>query len=151
MPPRVVSQWAANQRDGVVPGFAGVDHDRLLRLGRLLHLLDEDVVLDFSRREVVVIVEADFTDRDDFGMLCEISEVAERILVRFRGVVRVDSDGRVERFVAIGKADAGFQIGRAVACADRHKSRHARFEGAPDHFFAVRIELVAIQVTVRVD
>ena len=42
-------------------------------MGRLqfagqFQLLDEDFALDFARREIVVVVEADFAERHHFGM-----------------------------------------------------------------------------------
>ena len=69
MPPSLRVPVFAEECDRVVPGFARVDHDGLFRVARDLHLLDEDVALDFARREVVMIVEADFAERDHFGVL----------------------------------------------------------------------------------
>ena len=65
--------------------------------------------------------------------------------------MRMNACGRVELRVAICHADAGFQIRRAVARADRDHLGHACCERALDHRFAIGIELFAIEMAVRVD
>ena len=53
--------------------------------------------------------------------------------------------------IAIGEADAGFEIRRAVAGADGDHVLDAGGEGALDDGVAVGVELVAVQVAVGVD
>ena len=61
------------------------------------------------------------------------------------------ADCGVERRIAIGQADAGFEIGRPVAGADRDHVFHAGGERALDHGVAVRVELLVVQMAVGVD
>ena len=60
------------------------------------HLLDEDVALDFARGEVVVIIEADFAERDHFGVRQQFRQALEGFGGGLGGVVRMDADGGVE-------------------------------------------------------
>ena len=50
-----------------------------------------------------------------------------------------------------GQAQGGFQIRRTVAGADGHHALHAGLAGARDHFVAVGVELLVVQVAVRID
>jgi hypothetical protein len=58
----------AAPRHGVLPGFAGVDHDGLAGLGGDFQLALEDRALHVARREIVVVVEADLADGQHLGM-----------------------------------------------------------------------------------
>ena len=70
---------------------------------------------------------------------------------RFGGVVRVDADGRVDRLVAVGQADAGFEVGRTLAGADDHHPLDAGGQGAIDHGLAVGVELGVVEVAMGID
>jgi hypothetical protein len=63
----------------------------------------------------------------------------------------MDSYSGVERFIAVGQADAGFEIGWTIAGADRDHVRYAGGKGARYDGFAVLVELVAVEVAVGVD
>jgi taurine--2-oxoglutarate transaminase len=58
----------------------------------------------------------------------------------------MDAGGGINRFVAIGQADAGFEVGRTVARADNHHAFDAGGQGAVDDGLAVGIELGVIEV-----
>ena len=65
--------------------------------------------------------------------------------------MRVDADGRVDRFVAVGQTDAGFEVRRTIACADHHHAIDAGRQGAIDHGLAVGVELGVIEMAVTID
>ena len=58
--------------------------------------------------------------------------------------------GRVNRRVKLGHADARFEIGRTVPGADRQHAPDAGFDGALNYGVAVGVELLMIQMAVRV-
>ena len=74
---------------GRVFGRATVNDDRQVGFCRERHLFDEDTLLQFGRRVVVVIVEPDLAPRNDVGMARKIAHfVAGGIVhkLRFMGV-----------------------------------------------------------------
>ncbi len=75
MPPPC--QCCAQDRQGVVPGFARVDHDGLPGLRGDLELALEDLALHFARREIVVVIEADLADGQHLRMRRELAELSK--------------------------------------------------------------------------
>ena len=55
-------------RESVVPSFAGVDDNRHGRVARDAHLFNEDAVLDFTGREIIMIIQPNFAERDHLRM-----------------------------------------------------------------------------------
>jgi hypothetical protein len=58
----------AQNIEGVVPRFAGVDDDGLAALRGQRQLPLEDRALHLARREIVVVIEPDFAHREHFGV-----------------------------------------------------------------------------------
>src|SRR5258706_14458263 len=141
----------AENSDGVGPGFAGVDHDGLLRIARNAELFDEDVALDFSRSEVVVIIETSFADGNNFRVSHQIFESAVDLGRCFRSVMWMDADGGQDAVMLLGQADSSLQVVRTAAAADGDHVLDSSGERALDHGFTVGGELLAIQVAVRND
>src|SRR5580658_1408220 len=56
----------------------------------------------------------------------------------------------VNEIVLAGEAQGGFQVWRTVAGADGHHAFDAGLAGAREHFGAVRIELLVVQMAVRI-
>ena len=61
----------------------------------------------------------------------------------------MDADGGIDRFMLIGQADAGFEVGRTVARADDHHALDAGGQGAVDDGLAVGVELGVIEMAVE--
>src|SRR6266446_3505926 len=61
------------------------------------------------------------------------------------------ADGGEQGGVSIGETDTGFEVGRAVAGANRDHLRDAGRERTIDHCVAIGIELLAVEVAVRVE
>ena len=95
-----------------------------------------------------MIVEADLADRQHLRMAGQIAQARERIGRRLRGIVRMHADRGVDERVALGLLYGHIQF---AAGTDRHHRFHARGQRALDDLRAVRIELLVIQVTMRID
>ena len=67
------------------------------------------------------------------------------------GIVGVNACGSEERFMALGHADTGFQIRRTLAGSDRDHAFDAGVQSPANHFFAIGIEFLAVEVAVRVN
>src|SRR5262245_1152267 len=65
--------------------------------------------------------------------------------------MRMDSDRRVHERMLLGELDPGVQIGRPVAIADGDHGRDSGFVRACDDFRAIGLELLAIEMCVRID
>src|SRR5580658_222627 len=128
-----------------------MDYDRLGGLGGDLQLARKDRPLHFARRKIVVVVQADFADGEHFGMIRELTQMRPRFGRGLGGIVRMHSHGGVYERIATGQADAGFQVGRTLAGADRQHGFDPRGERPADGLLAVQVELRIVQVAVRID
>ena len=122
-----------------------------LACGGDLHLFDERRFLNFARRKIVVIVEADFAHGQHLGMREQIGQAFEIVRARFRGIMRMNADCGVKCRVFLGEPETGFQIGRTVAGTDRQHVLDAGGECALDHGLAIFVEFGAVQVAVGVN
>ena len=123
---------------------ASVDHDGFARIAGDTHLLDEHIALDVTRRVVVVVIQSDLADRDDFRVRREFGKPSIGFAVGLRGIVRMHTNGRVNKWITVRQADAHFEVRRSVAGADRHHRFDAGGERPLDHGFAVVVELFAV-------
>src|ERR1700687_4408458 len=99
---------------------------------------------------VVPIVEADFSDGEDLGMVgkaLHIGEVRGGEQARF---VRVDSNRGVDPRVLLGKGDGAGNVVGAVSVADGEQGADACVVGALDGGFAIRGELPTVEMGVGV-
>src|SRR5579872_1793183 len=139
------------QRHRIVPRLACVNHDWLAVRCRDAHLLDENILLSFARREVVVIIETDFAHSYHLGMRKELRHANQRFFCRLRRIVRMYPDRRVEGRVPFRHANSRFEVGRTFTRADRHHLSHARLQRALDYLVAIRIKVGAVEMAVRID
>src|SRR5260370_5200857 len=98
----------------VGPGFPRVDHDGLAGVPRQLELADEDRLLRLARREIVMVIEANLSERQDFRMRQQIAQAIEALVHRLGSVVRMHPDGGIEKRGTVGQPDRRFQIPRAL-------------------------------------
>jgi hypothetical protein len=144
------SERLTNHCQGVVLCIAGVDDKRLMRFRRDRNLSGEGRQLRFSRRIVIMIVEATLPDRHGgpSEKLPQSGNVARR--VKARGIVGVDARGSEDK--------AGI-VRRALGCNRRCLQRlsnadnrpRARMAGARDYRVAVAGERCVREVGVAVD
>ena len=121
---------------GIVVGLARMDDQRQPGLARRGDMAAKAALLRLARRVVVVIIEAGFADRHDFGMPRARDQIGRAHVELFMGVMRV----RADRAEHVGKAlGDGEQLRLALhARGNRHHARDAGGAGAPDHGVKLR-------------
>src|ERR1051326_4557779 len=146
-----------NQAEAIFPcvfgivGLAAVDDDRELRSARRFHLTDEDLLLAVARGMVVEIVQANFSPSDDLFVSGKLFQFGEGCVVREFGLVGVDANGSVHKRILLSEANSAVEDGRAVAIADGDDRFNSGLASALDNLLAVGLELLAIEMCVRVD
>jgi len=146
-----------------VPGGLGLEHvERVARRAPGVHddrfaeracKRDESPEhrrLRLARRMVVVIVEPDFADRDDFGVVSEPLDLAEDGLVELRGVVRMNAD-RAHDVGAAPRKLHGLERRGHAAYTDRDESTHARRAPALERRIRAVGTTFCIEVAVCID
>jgi len=98
-----------------------------------------------------MVIQADLADRHHLRVRQQRGEAAQRFLIRPGGVVRVNAHRGVNEGVAVGQPDTGFQIRRSFSGADGHQLHDTGRERAFDHRFPVIVELVVIEMAMRID
>jgi hypothetical protein len=130
--------FAGQHRQSVVVGLAGVDDQRHAEFARQPDLGDERTHLGFGPSVLAEVVQAALADRDDLGVMGELTDplvVAAREAVR---VVGVDPDRRVHLLEFLGQLDG--PLARRTAAADGDDALDAGLDGLLDQ---VRGGLVA--------
>ncbi len=131
------------------PGLTAMNNDRTARIARRLELLDEDSLLNFARRMIVVIIEADFAPSEKFGLLRQSREF---LVVCGRGklrLMRVNARSGIDPVVALGKWQRRGQ--RAGSSSDGEDIAHSGRLSPRQHIHSIRIELRDVQVRMRID
>ena len=133
-PPMLVK----NEKE-IVPGVGGfigaaaVDEDGPAARGGNFELADQALSLHFAGRALVVIVEADFTAGNDFGLGKKRVQLGECGLVGFGSAVRVDARARIKARQARPAVELATEIERlvhlrrALADADGKHCAYTRF------------------------
>ncbi len=127
-----------------------MNHDGQFGRPRQLHLSEKYLLLQLARRVIVEVVQADFAPGDDLGPLRQLLEFLK---VGVRGqfcLVRMDSDGRENKFVPLGELNPAVQRTRAGSAADGDDLFNAAIAGAGDHRLAVGVELLHFEMGVGV-
>ncbi len=102
-------------------------------------MLNENALLDIARGEVVVVIQADFSDADNLGMRGQIPKAAGRIRVERSRFVRMYTHGAKDAVVSIQKPEGSI---------NGHHCRYAGFPGPLDDCIAVAFERFVIEMTV---
>ncbi len=97
-----------------------------------------------------MVVQADLAPRDHLGMPRQLLHGLVSGIVREPRFVRMDPDGRVHERMLFRELNAGIERGRAVAIADGDHGPHSGLARASDHLLAIRVELLAIEMCVRI-
>ena len=139
----------------IVVGFARVDDDRLAQLARETHLAAEDGLLHVARREVVVVVEADFADgprrRRGPDLLAHQRHGAVRIGGELVGLMRMDAD-RESHLGPEPLQPLGLRrLGLIAAFEDDAQALESRRPGARHDRVEIVGERVVGQVAVGID
>ncbi len=164
MPPRPVGlQNCFQDEKKIVPGVvqavfgAAVDEDGAFAGGGDFELSDELFALEVVRCAFVVIVEADLTAGDDFGLGEEAVEFGERGFVGITGIVWIDAGaGEEARHAGLAVERAAeieglMHLGGIFADADGENRDDACFFCAREHVGAVFVVARAVEMGVGVD
>ena len=128
-----------------------VDRDRHLAFPGEGDLLCEDRALDLAWRVHVVVVESALTKRDDAFVAEPRPDGGSILVVEFRGLVGMDSDGREDTRVALGQRDGRGIAGDSVARSDRDERVDAPLEASREDFGSIRIEFTRSDVTMAIE
>ena len=64
--------------------------------------------------------------------------------------MRMHADGRVHERILVRELNPGVERGRTVAIADGDHGSHSGLARASDHLLAIGVELLAIEMCVRI-
>ena len=131
--------------EGVVPGVAGVDHERQAELVGQADLLGECRALGVAGRVVVVVVEPGLADGDDLGVVEQVGDRVDAVAC----FVGVEPDGGPDAGVGFGCRDRGEARGPVTADGD-HRGDAGLMGGVHGRVGAARHPLV-VHVTVRIE
>jgi hypothetical protein len=149
--------------EGVIPCVgrvlrgAAVDEDGKPGGGGDFHLGGKGLALFLARGVVVVVVEADFADGDDVGVVAEGFEFFEGVGSGEAGFVGMDSGGGIDAGdvgaagVVVGEFGGAVHGVGAVADADGEDGFDSGGVGTLEHRLAVAVVAVAVEVSVGVD
>ena len=107
--------------------------------------------LGFARREIVMVIEADFAERHDLRMRCEGAEIVEGLRRELRRVVRMHADRCVDLFVAYRRGGRRSRFRAAVAGSDREHARDAGGGCAIEHGIEIVGETLVVEMAVGID
>src|SRR5450631_272996 len=99
---------------------------------------------------IVVVVQADLPPCDHLGMPRELPHGFIGSVIREPGFVRMDPDSRVHERVLFRELNSGIERGWAIAIADRDHPSHSGLASASDHLLAIGVELLAVEMCVRI-
>src|SRR5258708_5408915 len=140
----------ADHRKRVLPGLARVDDDGFSCACGQIELRGKDRALHVARREVVMIIEADFANGQHFRVARQLAQARERFGRSLRRVVRMRAHRRIDERILRGQPDSDFEIGRTAASPDGHHALDTGGAGAFDGCVAVARQLLVVQMAVGI-
>ena len=125
-----------------------MDDDRLAQFARQRKLFAEQSFLEIVWCAVVVVIQADLTDRDSLRVRGQLAHFSEPRIAGEGSVVRLDPNDRVDLRVVLCQLDRCMR--RFQIIADLDHPRHIRRGRALDDCGAVVIELRQMQMHMRI-
>src|SRR5438445_12436081 len=118
-----------NHVQAIGPSVAAMNDDGFLRAPRESHLVAENTRLRFARRMIVVIVESDFSPRDDFRMLSQPRQFFQVLRCDFLRLVWMNANRGVNTVLLFVKGQRGIYLLRPRADADGDEGSHSARAG----------------------
>ncbi len=87
-----------------------MDDDGQLRLSRHLQLANENLLLHLAGRVVIVKVQPNFADGQDFGLACRGPQQVKVPFFGFLGLVRMNADRGINPVVTFGDGKRNAKI-----------------------------------------
>ena len=103
---------------GILRSFAGMDHNGKTCFLRQPQLLDKPEALEFAGVSIVVVIQTDLADGNDFFMFAQFSQLVDGLrghIIEFMGVY---ADGSVDIVIFICHAYARFRAFHIAADID---------------------------------
>src|SRR5579872_552079 len=100
---------------------------------------------------VVIIIQPNLTPRYNLGISRQLLHSLVGSLVGQAGFVGMDSEGRIDEFVFFSQTNSTIDILGAVAVPDGNNRSNSGCTSALDHLVTIRVELVAVEMCVRID
>src|SRR5579872_4403038 len=115
------------------------------------HLSNENILLYFARRVIVVVVEPDFAPCDHPPPTRKFFELRKvRVSGQF-GFVRMNPYGGVNRIVLLRNLHRAIECAGAVSSADGKHGRDTGFECTSDNLLTITVEARTVEVAMGVD
>src|SRR5580658_9776741 len=99
---------------------------------------------------IVIVIESDLAPGDDLGMLCQSLHRLVSRVIREPGLMRMNPDGCVQERILVRELNSGIERWRAVAVANGDDRPNSCRSGVSDHLFAIGVELLAVEMRVRI-
>ena len=150
----VATAFRVQNLEGIVFRIARVDDHRQAQLARERHLLGEHRPLYVARREVVVVVESDFTHRAHPGIsrACRANEPTGHPRVgRLVSLVRMHADRKPRPGTLRGHPLRLRRLARIPRREDAEQARHPGLRHARQHVIQVGSKHRVGQMTMGVD
>jgi hypothetical protein len=112
-------------------------------------MLAENPFLDVSRREVVVVVKPNFTDRNHFRVPTELLDLHHRTFIGVPGVVRVEPHASVNGFISPCEFNGPTAV--IEIRAGNHDEPNVCGLRPLENFFPIGIEVLCSEMCVSVD
>jgi len=151
---RDVVAIAGEGRKRIVVGLARMDHHRSPESPSRRQLFNEHGLLDVTRREVVVIVEADLSNCDHVARpegFAQEAIGAARLPVAFLGLMRVDADREPDRWPGAAYACGAARFPFVPGSEDAHGGLEPCLFRPRDDRFEITLEDVVSQVAMGVN
>ena len=116
-----------------------------------LHLPHKDLLLHIARRVGVEIIQSDFAPGNYFGMPCQSLQFLEIAIGGQLGLVRMNANRSVKKLVLLRESNAAIERPRPISIADRDDGVDTGFSRARNHLLAIRLELLAFEMCVRIN
>src|SRR5580704_13242293 len=100
---------------------------------------------------IVEIIQPDLAPGNDLWPLCQFPHLLEIGIACKLGLVRMNSNGRVNEVVLFGELDPAVERPGAGSAADRDNRFDSGFAGASDHLFTVGIKLLHLEMCMGID
>src|SRR5580692_5343014 len=100
---------------------------------------------------IVEIIQPDLAPGNDLWPLCQFPHLLEIGIACKLGLVRMNSNGRVNEVVLFGELDPAVERPGAGSAADRDNRFDSGFAGASEHLLTVGIKLLHLEMCMGID
>src|SRR5258708_4572139 len=100
---------------------------------------------------IVVVIQPNLAPRDHLGMPRQSLHLGIGMIGSQSRFVRMDPKSRVHEGMLVSELNSSIERRRSVSISNRDHSPHSGLESASDNGLAIRIELLPVEMSVRID